>query len=502
MKEQERAQATKIGRRSVLLGGGLAFPLLASAVASPAQAAPAVPQNTYDASTGGASAVTRYSAPTLAQATTNRVNLNNLIVAASAAGGGVIYLPGGDGDYYMAGDAIKLLSNVCLRGDGAGSTRIRLFDGNIGPLGTPSGNFVYMSQRDNISISGITFNGGVQTATTVSMNVDASSQVTIADCAFMNMRRAISVYNDQQIADRIPQNIRIIGNTFGEGIFGQAIRVADDKAVADPHDVWITDNRINSVTAPDPLLALGAISAIYVSGERIHISGNRVDSTADTGIMFGGGCRDCSAVDNIINSDLVSLFVGSGAQRTRVASNTLSAKFDHGIHAYHPQSTPGVAYTVIQGNEISNCGKCGIHIEGALGVSCVSNVILNPGRNPEGMPNPITNREYTGILVSDSFPQPAVNKSDLINISSNTIIDDNPAAPTMRYGIRMADAGMTGAVVTGNTISNAATTKIMYPSALPAASAVAPGTQWWDATGNRPIWSNGTAWVDSAGTAI
>ena len=36
----------------------------------------------------------------------------------------------------------------------------------------------------------------------------------------------------------------------------------------------------------------------------------------------------------------------------------------------------------------------------------------------------------------------------------------------------------------------------------PDPATLGPGTQWYDTTLGRPIWSNGAAWTDAAGTAV
>jgi hypothetical protein len=45
-------------------------------------------------------------------------------------------------------------------------------------------------------------------------------------------------------------------------------------------------------------------------------------------------------------------------------------------------------------------------------------------------------------------------------------------------------------------------TQAVATTARPAASSVPAGTQIYDSTLNKPIWSNGTIWHDAAGTAV
>lgn len=39
-------------------------------------------------------------------------------------------------------------------------------------------------------------------------------------------------------------------------------------------------------------------------------------------------------------------------------------------------------------------------------------------------------------------------------------------------------------------------------AARPSASAIVPGSQFYDTTLSKPIWSDGTAWRDATGTAV
>lgn len=471
-----------VKRRAVL--AGIIGTIGAAAVlteASPAIAAPAGGAMWFNAETDPIYPVTRQQ-----PAATNRTNINQLIASVSQSGGGIIFFPGGDGDYAFAGGGISLKSNVSLVGAGPGVTRFSWAANSI----TTGGYFVYILSLQNVSISGIRFDAGTQpAANTLSVKIDGSSNVTVENCHFANTTRTIFIYNGSS-------DVRVHRNRFLESTRGQALYAAGDGTSVS--HIRITDNHVENVLAPAN--DLGPRSAFYSAGSNIQYQGNSIADSYDTAIMFGNGSLDCSAIANTAVTTYVSLFVGSGAKRVRVIGNSLSSRSDYGIHAYNRDIAsnryPPEAFNVLSLNTITDCGKSGIHVEGAAFVNVTGNIIVNPAtRAAEN----IQDREKSGILVTTASE--GINDSSNCVVASNTIVDTN-SQPRMKYGVFVSTA-MSGVTVTGNTVRGASDQLVRLPSSLPPASSFPVGTQLWDGSTAtaHPVWSDGSAWRRADGSA-
>ena len=492
------ALSTGLGRRAIIIGGvaaGAAF-VAATADAPPANASPVGAPLWYNAETYSSTVkVTRSGS-----ASTNTANFNSMVAEVSDAGGGTIYFPGGKdagasgAELYKFNGVLRMKPNVTICGDGPSSTQFIWLDDSV----PKEGYVAYFKSVTAAAIRNIGFNAGASQANTkaVSIKVDDSRGILIEGCRFTSMRRVIDIYNGST-------NVGIKGNTFRDSTVGIAVSVLPQGGPA-PSDIEISGNTFDGIIKDAQERDLEPPTAIYSQGVRVSATNNRISDSGDTGITFGKGADDSSATHNTIYTQLVSIYVGNGALRTRIIGNSLRSESDYGIHAYNRDGFPNAAYTIIEGNSISNCGKAGVHIEGADGVSCVGNVILNPGRRELPAAN---DRQRSGILVSNnaslnkgSYTGPASNFARNCNISSNTIIDDNDSSPTMRYGIHVRNASIGGMILSANTVGAAKNEKIRYPDDLPPADRVPAGTQWW--SGTKPVWSNGTKWVDAAGAVV
>jgi len=437
----------------------------------------------FDAETDPTNPVTRQQA-----GATNRTNLNQLISAVSQSGGGVIFFAGGTGDYMFAGGGIILKSNVSLVGAGPGVTRFTWAANSI----ANGGYFVFIQNAQNVSIAGIRFDGSdaQPSATTVSLKVDGSSNVDIEGCHFANTVRTISIYNGSS-------SIRVHRNRFLASTRGQALYAFGDGAPVS--HIRITENYVENVVAA--AADLGPRSAFYSAGANVQYEGNTVADSYDTAIMFGNGSVDCSAIGNTAVTTYVSLFVGSGAKRVRVIGNALSSRNDYGIHAYNRDQNsafPAEAFNVLSMNTVADCGKSGIHVEGAAFVNVTGNIITNPGRRYATAPDGIQDRERSGILVSSASNN--INNSSNCVVSGNTIVDLS-SQPLMRYGIYVS-TGMDGVALVGNSIRGAWDRLVRVPAGLPPAASYPVGTQGWDGSGSNPhpVWSDGSVWRKADGS--
>lgn len=324
----------------------------------------------------------------------------------SASGRMRVYLPPGT---YLISDSLRLPESTVLVGAGGASTTIRLADSTDRP-------FVLASQADNISLSGLLFDGGAQSTTAVSLQIDGCHDVLIETCTFVRMKNAVHVYSSQA---RRSSRVSVRRNLFTE-ITDFAIRVSEGS-----EHVLVTENTIQDVAkaeAPSP-------AGVYVRGSYTTVSGNTVLSSSDTGVLVAGAeAQHFLIKDNTLLTRQVGVFVGSGARKGVVADNIIASERDFGIHLFDREGRP--VDCIVQGNIIENCGKTGIQVEGVSEFSLLGNSIADPGRRLD------QKREWRcGVAVGSTAGGAAARY-----IISGNLITSTPGDDAMEHAIYLASA--------------------------------------------------------------
>lgn len=300
---------------------------------------------------------------------------------------------------------VRLRPGVELAGHADGST-LKLADRTDAP-------FVLANAVDDIKVTGVTFDGGVQSTQGVSLQVDSCSGVTISGCTFVRMKHAIRVYAE---SGRAASDIVIDSNSFDD-IVDFAIRIESGA-----RKVKITSNTVDKVSkggAPSP-------SAIYIRGQGVVVQGNTVKSSYDTGVMVSGeDAKDVTIEKNILSTNMVGIYFGSGARTGTVTGNTITSKTDFGIHLHDRRG--GVVDVEVTENVIGPTGKTGVEIEGVQRVSLRDNKISDVAQR-QGSP------DYWRCGVAISKLQSHAAQSVIVEGNS---ISGEPAQ--MVYGILVTD---------------------------------------------------------------
>lgn len=326
--------------------------------------------------------------------------LNQLL--RSTAQGGRVELPAGT---QVVRSTIRLRPGVELAGHADGST-LKLADRTDAP-------FILANGVDNVKVTGVTFDGGVQSTQGVSLQIDSSSGVTISGCTFIRMKHAVRVYAE---SGRSASNVVIDSCTFDD-IVDFAVRVESGA-----RDVKITSNTIDKVAkgqAPSP-------SAIYVRGQDVLVQGNTVKSSYDTGVMVAGDdASDVTIQNNTLSTDMVGIYFGSGARSGTVTGNTITSKRDFGIHLHDRRG--GVVDVQVTQNTIGPTGKTGVEIEGVQQVVLRDNKISDVAQR-SGSP------DYwrCGVAISKLQDQAAQS----VLVEGNTISGE---PGQMVYGVLVTD---------------------------------------------------------------
>lgn len=276
--------------------------------------------------------------------TADDVQINEAIVAANLAGGGVVYILPGE---YTISDIIFILSNVKLIGSGIDITTIKSVN-NYNPPSTP----VIGSAADgriqligdgatNIHISGITWDGNVQNISGLTNNTHGRTfYITEAEDLFIKNNKFI--------------------NTIHYIIY-----------VGSSTNVWVENN-----------IVLGGYDSTYVNNDGVltqncdyvFIRGNFIDTVAGGGTS-GDSCivANCTTGDhgnydisgNIISSRIagIELVVGLDGllRNVNVSDNTILYARAAGItiHKYDDNRLGRIINCTIDNNIIDNYGISG-----------------------------------------------------------------------------------------------------------------------------------------------
>jgi hypothetical protein len=440
------------------------------------------------------------------------------------------------------------VSNVTI--DGQGAKIVKGTSSDVTSL-------IRLSGTVNVKLINMTFDFGSEPNLTAlsSITLRNTQKTHIEECTFINPTWAIRI---ETTDPNTTKDIYIAKNYFGE-VVDFAIVAPPDSNDTIPINVQVISNRVRTVSNGS-IYAMSP-SAIYGHFTKSLFAFNRVEDSYDTGIMLTAG-TDNRIIGNYLYTQMVGIYLGgpvlktSGGvttdtgkdalRRTTVIGNNVTSVTDYGIHQlcrpYPDWNKSTIADLVVTGNNVSNCGKAGIATQGASYVNFSNNVVTNCGLR-EVVPNNSSNDQYaesSGILITgygkripeqgepaNKYDDDVARYSQHIMIANNTVRNDT--GKNANFGIRVSSMGINpeAIVVSNNDVSGAftvskhsITTDIGSDSFIQtgnytrdlraytstanrtSASAAGKGAEYFDATINKKLWSDGVNWLTSSGTIV
>ena len=264
--------------------------------------------------------------------------INRAIVAANAAGGGLVYAPAGT--YFIANTAITLLSNVTFRGDGRYATIIKTTDpGGASPLNYKM--FSAANGQSNIEVSDLRLMGysNGTTISTYGFVMDCQDfvlrDITVTICC-----RAVHVTTNAA-RGRIEKFTISHTDTGAQMDYAILAQGCTDITV-DGVDITGTATSTGSVGKGIVLAISGSTPATYCAIQNCRVRGMQaygIGTSPDFGSDYAA--KDCRIVNNTVTDS------------DTVGSSDLIA---------HGYSIDWAARCIVQGNTARNCQNSGIFV--------------------------------------------------------------------------------------------------------------------------------------------
>ena len=368
------------------------------------------------------------------------------ITAASAAGGGTVYLPVAT---YRITSALAPVSSVWIRGDGVTSRIVQATSGQNIFSGTSVSNCAITNLRASGYGAGGTANGiRLESATRALIRdvwVDEASLhgIFLLTCALTHIRDChISDWNG---ATNSGANLQSCTDSTVSGceIHGGAwIGINLDICVeCRAFDNTIYDNGHSGVN-------------VYNAALRNIVANNTVrDLTGGSGIVVDGGSTD-EALDNLVIGNVVDNTPTRGistrqSSRTAIVGNIVRLAAQHaGIYVHDTVSSP-----LISGNTVLGCTDSGIRIAGTTvtNAAIVGNLCRSNGQRGIWTSNNFT--LITGNSCYDNGTEGIYVPAGNCVVSGNHCLDNSQTTPGADDGISV---GNSRCVVTGNFSGNTA----------------------------------------------
>lgn len=362
-------------------------------------------------------------------ATNDVAAIQAAIDAASAAGGGVVFLPEGT---YAVESEIALASNVWLEGASWKSL--------IKRTAVTIDNLLHGVQVDNIQLRNFSIDGQRSIQTKHTSDSDHNN-IRFTDCnnvVVENIESYNSVYHGVFItADTSPQ---------------------DDSSVVAVRDCYLHDNgfRACHIHGTDD----NALDDVIVIGNVCVDNGADPTSGDDTGIYVPLTNINSAVVsNNIIHGDggFGLVLDGTGIETTTTKNTVCQGNIVHDVNI-GLLITGGATNVIVQGCVIQNCTLHGIDIrnsvkglaiQGCLIEGCGSRGIIMQASSPENedivvQGNTIRNNGNRGIEYRDVIG----------GVIAGNMLNDNGTATTGANAIIVRGANTTNVNVTGNTMTS------------------------------------------------
>lgn len=337
----------------------------------------------------------------------DRSAIQDAIDAASANGGGVVYLPGGEYCVTGTGDAadgaIMLYNNVTLKGDGMGLTTIKVQDGYAdkitGIVRTPSG-----IENHHITVMDITIDGNRQTAD----NPDgATGNIDGFFCG---------VTPDSTLQDKDITLLRVeVANNSGYGFdpHEQTLRlsVIDSKSHHNGKDGFVSDYQIDAVYEGNESWANDRHGFnVVTSSHDVVFKDNIAYDNGSSGLTIQRGYADIDWPRDIS--------VIGGEYYGNALSGILLNMSNH---------------ITVTGVDIHDNQRYGIDIQGAIWTTVDGNTIHNNSQSKSNTYDEITLRQESDTITPDGGTNNQYGAEH--NLIINNIIYSD-AAIASRYGVR------------------------------------------------------------------
>ncbi len=337
------------------------------------------------------------------------------INAASVAGGGTVYMPGGT--YLVTAPsssskgAIELVDNITLQGDGMGETIIKLADNQgalSGILRTPSSKV-----NHDVTVLDLTIDG------------NRDNQTHQQNGFFCGVSPGSPLYDENITVERV-EIMNCSGYGFDPHEITRNLVMRDNVAHGNGLDGFTLDFQVDAVVEN---------CVAYNNG----VHGFLIVTTSDdvrlvNCVSYGNGSS--------------GLTIASGSQNTHVIGGAYHDNAGSGIYA---RGSGGVE---IEGADIYGNGQNGINIGGTKDVHIHDNRIFDNSQAGSGL--------YSGILMKDWTDQ----ATGAVLGTQGVVIEDNEIFQTtsirLRFGIEERDPQSDGNTATGNQISGFARTAIQF----------------------------------------
>ncbi|GAA2554976.1 hypothetical protein GCM10010423_65190 [Streptomyces levis] len=383
--------------------------------------------------------------------------------ACTAAGGGIVWYPGGF--TYVVNTFIAMGANNTVYAYGATIKAI----GNTGLvrnfLGTD--NFTLYNGKSNVTILGGTWDGnagdGTNNTTTGTTNVMGfihAKNITLRDVTVKNVSSAHGV-EFNAVDGATVDNCRFLGFRDNSGNnsrqFSEAIQI--DIAVSGSSSIPAFDNTpCKNIFVTNCYMGASETNGVFgklagshttVSGvvyENINILNSRCDGALDIGIR-ALAWQNSSIKGNTIKSATgyaitVESFDSTGIKSVRVLDNKIENGSSGGIQGVG-SSTAWLQDLLVEANEIYGCSGAGISIVGSQYPVIFGNAIRSNGST--GI---FLNGGFAGVIEANRTFNTGSNAVNVNNQASVLIQGNHLSSPAANYNINIEST--TDVFITGN----------------------------------------------------
>lgn len=310
-----------------------------------------------------------YGASPSASASTNTASINAAIVAANAAGGGIVYIPPGTYQLADAGGntAISLLSNVTIRGAGRNASILYLAN-------TADAHVINMSSVSNVSIEDLTIDGNrtTQTLQVHGIRSGGHTNLTIHNVEIKNAAHyGIGLQAGTQVGTWL--DTIYISDPGGDGI--DIKNKNDDNVAAMLSNIWVknpSQNTLLTEQAGIDIRGPAKLTNIFITGIPATAIGVRFRNGELLDVNGLGAHTSSLSNFGIVCSSTSSTFGVSVVARNVQVSNGHIYGAQRGIQSVDENTAVSnvVAEECTDGFVATDSGTAGLTADNACFVNC------------------------------------------------------------------------------------------------------------------------------------